>query len=384
MAHAAMLLANPFRPDPRVLKEALSLADVGHKLTIIAWDRQAEYLEHEILAERLEIIRIQNIRSSFGIGREQIRPLLRYWKAAQQILDQLQPDLVHCHDFDTLPAGFAWAQKNNIPLIYDAHEYYADLVRPRLPGWTGKLIYKFIRSAERFFARRVQAIITVDQTLADIYRSLNATILVVGHYPSRRLVTAPVQVFTRQELNLLYIGRLSQDRGLFKYLELLERLRACGVPARLVLAGVFTPADEEQAFQQAAGLLREHIEMAGWISYEKIAEILSRGDVGLCLLRPEPRYIAALPVKLFEYMAAGLPVLASDFQATREIVQSSDCGALLDPTDAQAAADIITKWYLHPETPGQLGKNGRQAVLEKYNWENLSDSIDQLYRSLLS
>jgi glycosyltransferase involved in cell wall biosynthesis len=384
MATAAMLLSNPFRPDPRVLKEASSLAAAGFKITVICWDRNTEYPPQERLASGLEIRRVQSVPSTYGIGSRQIGPLYHFWRAAEHILAELKPDLIHCHDFDTLPAGLAWGRKLRVPVIYDAHEYYADLVRPRLKGIAGQILYRMIRFAEKSAARRAQAIITVDKPLADRYRSLNRRVLVIGHYPPRQMAAHPAAVFTHPELNLLYLGRLSRDRGLPAYLEILRLLRNAGIPARLILAGVFTPSGEADWFEQESKPLSNWIKVTGWIPYEHVSALLAQADVGLCLLQSETRYVAALPVKLFEYMAAGLPVLASDFPAVRQVVEQSDCGALLDPLDAQAAAAALARWQSNAEIPARLGENGRRAVLDRYNWETLAETLADLYRSLCS
>jgi glycosyltransferase involved in cell wall biosynthesis len=162
----------------------------------------------------------------------------------------------------------------------------------------------------------------------------------------------------------------------------LRSLRAAGIPACLRLAGVFTPAEEEERFREAARGLEEWIEILGWVPYERVPECLRTADVGLALLQPEPRYVAALPVKMFEYMAAGLPVLASDFPPIRQVLQEADCGASVDPQQASAASKVIQNWWQDPQHPQQLGKNARQAVLDAYNWENLIERLDRLYQSL--
>ena len=382
MANAVMLLSNPFRPDPRVLKEAQSLVERGHRITVIAWDRQSNFPANERLSPYLRIIRVQKSPSQYGIGLKQIGPLYRFWLSAWKIMNDLQPNLIHCHDFDTLPVGLFWSKCNHTPIIYDAHEYYAELVRPRLSTVLGKFVYMAIRNIERVSARRVDAIITVDQRLAESYQKLNPTVLIIGHYPSASFVDQPAPVFTHSKLTLLYLGRFSQDRGLIMYLDLLRSLLSAGIPAELHMAGVFTPSSEEKNFLAAAKDLNEHIKLSGWLAYKDVPDALSHADVGLSLLQPEPRYITALPVKLFEYMAAGLPVLASDFPSIRQVVAEEDCGALLDPSNPQSAADLLTNWWRQPEIPRRLGFNGRKAVLARYNWESLAKTVDVLYQNL--
>ena len=379
-----MLLSNAFRPDTRVLKEAQSLAKAGFDITIICWDRLAELPARDTLPSGVRIHRIQNVRSTYGVGARQIFTLLRFWRSTLHLLANLQPDMIHCHDFDTLPCGLFWGKVHHIPTIYDAHEYYADLVRPRLSGLIGKLLFLVIHAAEKITARMASAVVTVDETLAEIYNRLNQHVLVLGHYPQKDLAEFYNPIFTRSELTLLYVGRISIDRGARVNIDLLRLLRDLNIPARLRFAGVFTPMNEELLIQQHAQGLENYIEYLGWIPYQQMQDLYHSADIGLAILLPESRYIAALPVKLFEYMASGLPVIASNFPAITTLVNETKCGALMDPLlQPLEIARIIEIWWKKPSIPRSIGENGRQAVLSRYNWDCQSERLSKLYRQLL-
>ncbi len=379
-----MLLSNAFRPDPRVLKEAQSLAEAGFAITIICWDRLAELPSNETLPSGVKIIRVQNVRSSYGIGTQQILTIPRFWRSALDLINRLKPHLVHCHDFDTLPAGLFWGKLHHIPVIYDAHEYYADLVRPRLTGLVGKAIYVTIRIAERYAAHIADAVITVDETLGAIYRRRNQRVLVIGHYPQRSMAFQANPIFSHSELTLLYSGRISSDRGALLYIDILRCLRDFDIPARLKFAGVITPTSQEHLIKQHMGGVEKYIENLGWIPYQQIQDVYHSADIGLTILQPESRYIAALPVKLFEYMANGLPVIASNFPSMTSIINEARCGVLVDPlSKPEEIARIIEGWWNEPATPRLLGENGRLSVLSVYNWESLSEKLSELYLQLI-
>ncbi len=381
----AMLLSNPFRPDPRVLKEATSLADSGYAITIFCWDRAGEFDPRETITSGVQIVRIQNIRSEYGIGARQIMRLPWFWSALRPYLNQLKPDLVHCHDFDTLPAGLLWGRLHRKPVVYDAHEYYAELCRPRLYGRTGNILYRLIQFSEHRAARMASAVVTVDETLGAIYRQQNRTLKIIGHYPFRSFATRPARVFSKDQLNLIYVGRLSRDRGLLYYHKLLLELLARDIPARLHLAGAFTPQSELTWISDLTNDLDPQVTFHGWTKYSDLPDLLASADIGLAVLMPDPRYVAAVPVKLFEYMAAGLPVIASNFPPIAEIVVDAQCGILVDPLgDPGAVAEQLTEWWRMPKIPIELGSNGHRSVQEKYNWEQLSLQLDELYKSLIS
>ncbi len=383
MQHIVMLLSNSFRPDSRVLKEADYLQNNGFAITVLCWDRQADLPENETLASGVKIIRIQNIRSTYGIGIRQLSKIPRFWLAVQHYLRRLSPNLIHCHDFDTLPAGLWFGRLHHIPVIYDAHEYYSELVKPRLHGIVGGLMFRLIKWSEQVGAWSARAVVTVDDTLATIYRRKNKNVIILGHYPEKRIADQSNPVFSRPSLTMLYAGRLSVDRGLLIYADLVRRLQEKGVPVRLLLAGVFTPKTEQERFNDYAKSMANSVDFLGWIPYEQMSRVYHEADIGLAVLLPEPRYVAATPVKLFEYMANGLPVVASNFPSIAKIVKDADCGLLLDPlADISSTVDIIADWWHNPAVAQVLGENGRQAVLSKYHWENQASRLVTLYQEL--
>ena len=380
-----MLLSNPFRPDPRVLKEATGLHSAGYRVTIICWDRSAELPQEERHISGIRIIRIHTVPSAYGLGVKQLLRIPRFWAAVWPLLNQLKPDILHCHDFDTLPVGLVWGKLHKLPVIYDAHEYFAELCRPRLTGLLGSLIYYGIRFAEMMCTKFTSGVITVDEFLAEIFHRRNRRVIIIGHYPSPHLFNHTAPVFSRQVLHLLYIGRLSQDRGMLAYISILRCLLQSGVNARLILAGVFTPAEEEALIRSNLDGIEDRVEITGWIPYESIPELLYKCDVGLAILQPIPRYVNALPVKLFEYMAAGLPVIASNFPAISHLVATHDCGILVEPdSPPEFIADQIIHWRRSPSIPARLGENGREAIVHFYNWELLLQKLVALYEELLA
>jgi glycosyltransferase involved in cell wall biosynthesis len=383
MHQIVMLLSNSFRPDSRVLKEAEYLQKNGFDITVLCWDRQAELSESETLSSGVRIIRIQNIRSTYGIGIRQLLKIPRFWISVQHYLGKLKPRLVHCHDFDTLLAGLWYGMLHHIPVVYDAHEYYSELVNPRLHGIIGKLLYRLINWSEHIGARNARAVVTVDEALAAIYRRNNHNMIILGNYPEKSKAEKNNPVFSRPNLTLLYAGRLSVDRGLLLYADMLSMLLQKEIPVRLLLAGVFTPESEHERFNVYAHSIINSVEFIGWIPYEQMSSVYREADIGLAILLPEPRYVAATPVKLFEYMANGLPVVASDFPSIEGIIKESDCGILVDPlADLSPTVNTIALWWQNKAVPRRLGENGRQAVLLKYHWENQASRLVQLYQEL--
>lgn len=388
-----MLLSNAFRPDPRVLKEARALAAAGHDVTVVAWDREGRFPAQE-QKEGFTVLRVQDVRSSYGAGMRQALRLPRFWLHAWRQLGRLQPTVVHCHDFDTLPPGWLWAKLHRRPVIYDAHEYYTELQRPRLRGPLGKALLWLISLAEQALSRSAAAVITVDERIASRYR--NRRVVIIGHYPpldfahpaqsepspSERVTNHRSPVTDHFRTTLVYAGRFSTDRGMVVIAGALQRLAAQGLRPRLRLLGTWTDPAEEQAFWQAMAGLEDQVEIVGWAPYAQVPLHLATADVALAVLQPVERYTVALPVKLFEYMACGLPVIISDFPPNHRVVAGADCGLLVDPTDADAVASAIAHLVSDPAEARRLGENGRRAFAAQYNWQALEPQLLALYTAL--
>ena len=152
------------------------------------------------------------------------------------------------------------------------------------------------------------------------------------------------------------------------------------VGCHLFLAGHFSDEVDVMELPRLQGW--GAVEELGFLERPSLQEMMSRCRVGLVLLHPDPNYVASQPVKLFEYMAAGIPVVASDFSYWRQLVERFNCCLFVDPMDEGAIATGIS-WLLdHPEEAEAMGRRGREAVREHFNWENEARKLLALYDSL--
>jgi hypothetical protein len=126
----------------------------------------------------------------------------------------------------------------------------------------------------------------------------------------------------------------------------------------------------------------EKIRFLGWQSRNCIVSLLAEVRMGLVLFHPAPNHIDAQPNKLFEYMSAALPVIASDFPLWRRIIEGAGCGLLVDPLDPQAIANAIEYLLTHPSEAEAMGQRGREAVQKWYNWEPEAEKLVRFYDDL--
>jgi len=150
----------------------------------------------------------------------------------------------------------------------------------------------------------------------------------------------------------------------------------------LVLGGRFLTPEYERLVRGMPGFRR--VRELGFVAQDEVWTWYSRSDAGLVCLAPLPRFRESLPVKLFEYMAAGLPVIASDFPLFRDIVESSGCGVCVNPQNPVDIAWAVRSLAADRARCREMAEAGPVAVREKYNWEAEARTLLLVYGRLVA
>lgn len=382
MPNIVMLLSNAFRPDPRVIKEANSLAGAGYSVTIICWDRLGEMLIEESLPSGVRILRIQSVRTVYGAGLKQILYTPRFWSAAIQKALPLKPDLVHCHDLDTLYAGVRIKKHLGCKLLFDAHEDYPTQMSLYLPGFFLPLLNTY----ERWLLTQVDAAVAASSVFVDKLRTEGFSPAVylpnVQDLAIFEDVTQDRLLRLRQELGLepgayvvSYIGGFTLNRLL---LPLIEAMRSLPT-VTLLLAG---EGHQRQAVEEAIHGL-PNVRYLGWLPANQVPLYTCLSDVIYYCLKPDyPGAKFNAPNTLSNAMAAGRPVIANNIGDLGRIVRKTDCGVLLDVVSPQTIAEAIMK-LSDPSVRRNLGEAGRAAAVREFNWQVVEQGLLELYASLL-
>ncbi|MGH9681631.1 MAG: glycosyltransferase, partial [Candidatus Acidiferrales bacterium] len=182
--------------------------------------------------------------------------------------------------------------------------------------------------------------------------------------------------------SVVYVGlRLTEARGVVDMVRAMGLLRP-GLDLRLKLVGEFDPPELLADLEQIPGW--DKVDCLGMRGRKEVSEVLRQAKVGLSVLHPEPNYVMAQPVKLFEYMGAYCPVIASDFPVVRRIVDTVRCGILIEPRNPKALAEAIEYLVDHPQEANEMGERGRQAVETRFNWMCEEEALLELYENLES
>jgi glycosyltransferase involved in cell wall biosynthesis len=305
------------------------------------------------------------------------RMVLGGWRMFRAVL-MARPKVAHFHDPELLP----WAlllQLAGIKTVYDVHEDVPRQVRhnPSLPPLAQRLLPPFVSLAEWIGGLLISGFAVPTQTIFNRFPA-SKTVL-VRNFPLLEELHMPASTpMLDRPLEFTYVGLISEVRNIYAMVEAVRRVQP---PARLRLAGKFAvPETEARAMSMPDW---PAVRYEGWKSRQGIADLLADGRAGLVILKPVEHEMVSLPIKLFEYMAAGLPVISSDFPVWREIVESSNCALLIDPLDLNAIVAAM-QWIVdNPDEAEAMGRRGRQAVEDHYNWEPEGAALVAFYRDRL-
>lgn len=355
--------------DVRIFyKECSSLSEAGYDVSLVA-PKAAEGQMAGVLFISIEAESSRLRRMLFGPFR------------AMYAVLRSKPDICHFHDPELLLAGVALKLLGK-KVIYDAHEDVIGQMNQReyIPPLFRRVIGLGFLLAKNLGTACFDAVVAATPEIA--LKFPPAKTVVVQNFPlvSEMLASGTVPLNFRPP-HIAYIGGASRLRGF------LDIVKAMGLieghsEARLQFAGTISP---ESLVQEAAALPGwERVTCHGWLSRTDTIRVLNNCRLGLVLYHTGPNHVRAQPNKLFEYMAAGIPVIASDFPLWREIIEESGCGLLVDPTDAQAIANAIGRLLDDPDLAMAMGQRGKKAVTNRYNWDAEATKLLKVYQELIA
>ncbi len=353
------------RFDDRIfLKECVSLSKTYNVFYIVADGKGDEVVSNVNITDI-------GLRQDSRLNRVKIDA-----KKALQKAVSLKCSIYHFHDPELLTIAKK-LKSIGAKVIYDVHE---DLPRqiygkPYLNSFAKPIMSKTIEFYEDRIAKTLDYIFAATPFIADRFRKVNKNTTDIKNYPLLEENTSPTDFYSKEN-EICYVGGISEYRGIF---ELIESLKYSKI--RLNLAGSFDDEDFETKCKKSDGW--KYVNYYGFVSRKEIANILNRSKIGLVTLHPLVNYLDSLPVKMFEYMLAGIPVIASDFPFWVEIVNDNNCGINVNPLNPQSIANAVLKLINDDESMIKMGIAGRKVVMDKYNWEAEQIRILSIYKELV-
>ena len=354
------------RSDTRIfIKQCRSLAAHGYDVTLVVADGKGD--------EYKDGVRIMDVGRLAG-------RLNRMVKTTRNVLDRavaLDADVYHLHDPELIPVGLKLKQWKKI-VVFDSHEDVPKQLhgKPYLGPIARRVLPRVMGLFERQACSRFNGIVAATPSIRDKFLTINRHTVDVNNFPLLGELDTSVP-WGHKAREVCYVGAIGANRGIREIVRACEFLTSS---ARLNLGGSFSEPDLKQEVQAYPGW--SCVNELGYLTRDDVRRVLSRSVAGLVTLHPAINYLDALPVKMFEYMAAGIPVIASDFPLWRGIVERNGCGLCVNPLDPRAIASAIDYLVMNPDLARSMGENGRRLVLQEYNWSAEERKLLGFYAAL--
>jgi glycosyltransferase involved in cell wall biosynthesis len=355
------------RDDVRIfLKECSSLSAHGHEVFLVVAD-----------GRDVEVLNGVNI-VDIGLPRGRIDRMLKVTRRAFSKALELDADIYHLHDPELLPTGLK-LKRHGKTVLFDAHEDVPKqiLAKHYLQPWVRHILSWGFAQFERYACKRFDGVVTATPYIRDKFLQINNRSLDINNFPMIGELENSV-TWQHKAQEVCYVGNIAQVRGINELVLALESTRS---NVRLNLVGGFAEPHIESTVRAYKGWRK--VNYLGVQDRSGVREVLGRSIAGLVTLHPIPNYLDALPIKMFEYMSAGIPVIASDFELWRAIIEDAKCGLCVDPLDPASIAEAIDYLVSHPDEAREMGLNGQRAVLSQYNWAQEEKKLLAFYDEIL-
>ncbi len=368
--------------DARIFhKESKSLRKFGYEVTLVA---PSEEIIEKCDRDGIHLVPLPAYTSK-GVRAVNVFRLL--WKGLH-----IRAEVLHVHELDALFVGLIIKLFTGRRLIYDAHEHHASMIaeNPKIPGLFKPSMESVIGAIEEIACRFVDEVITVNRSLQKRYLRIGKQAVVLYNCPVLSLFDHGFEkkaagVYSGRPV-VVYQGGISRTKGLDKFLLALTKVKDRFPGVKFVVVGKLLGGEAPKNWMEhyvKTFDLTENLEITGWVPHEEVSKYLNSANIGVVLFQPTHyNNLIGLPNKLFEYMASGKPVVASNFPEIRNVVIESKCGLLIDPTDPEEIARAIVYLLEHPEEAVEMGRNGRKAVEEHYNWERMEERLRGVYEAV--
>ena len=375
--------------DPRGRRAALAARAHGHDVVGLCADGESPTDG----LEGLDVVRIRSGRVSSALRRtglggmrpsppvvRELRGIYRLLRLGRLTLRLARAgrrlgsfDVVHGHDVDALPATWLIARQSHAGLVYDAHELYADQ-EPDPP----RIYRAALGVLERALAQRASAVVTVSEPIADeltLRFALTERPAVVLNCPSREEHESPSP--RTGALRAIYQGAMGPGRMLDDLLAAAEHAPSVELTLRVANADLESIRRELQRRS-----LTERVEVVEPVDQAHLVQALHPYEVGLIINRPVSRNNELVfPNKLFEYMMAGLAVVAPRLPGLAPLVEGERIGMCFEPGNPSDLASVLERLAADREAVSAMGTRARRLALDSYNAETQATELARVWRT---
>ena len=367
--------------DVRVEKVSRALTDAGHHVHLTARNRgRLRILEDlpEATVHRLSPTPWLGRRlEAAGMFPAFFNP--RWFNLIRRTAVDTAADVLLVRDLPLTPTAIWVGRRLGLPIIHDMAENYGAMIRDLwhtgTTRWGDSLIRNpaLVDQVERWCLKRLDHVIVVveesRERLIDLGVPSDKITVASNTPPLARLSNVAPTKQRREALHVVYLGLMERARGVSLAIQAVAICEAQGVSVRLTLIGDGRNLVDFQKEAEAARLRPDQIRFLGFLPNDQALEIVAQADVGIIPHHVNESWNSTIPNKLFDYMAAGVVVVASNAHPVERVVRESACGRIFKDRDPQHLAAVLAELQ-GMEDRSAFSHAGQRAIRTRYNWEN--------------
>lgn len=290
---------------------------------------------------------------------------------------ELDYDIYQLHDPELIPYGLK-LKKNGKKVIFDAHEDLPQQLRskPYLNGILKKILPLIFERYEAYAFNRFDALLGATPFIAEKLKKINNQTININNYPIIGELDLESS-WENKKNEISYIGAISQIRGVSQIVDAMQFVKS---DVRLNLVGEFNEEALLEKIKKSKGY--EKVKYHGLLDRKGVSKILSLSKIGIVTFLPVPNHINSQPNKMFEYMSTGIPIITSNFELWKQVVESNKCGITVNPLEPLKIAEAIDNLIENNNVAKEMGLNGKRAINSIYNWREEEKKLITLYQDL--
>lgn len=300
---------------------------------------------------------------------------------------QSRASVFHFHDPELLLIAPIIKIIKRKTLIYDVHEHYPLMIKDKtyLPSWIRNITALIFQFYERISLIFIDYVFFATDNIGKRYvRIKDIKAVSVRNVPRRTLFPAKPLPIPERSKTAIFLGYITEITGLREVIKAFKIVHEIVPDYKLFIVGKIVIPDFEKEIRKLVSDLKleKSILFKGEVPYIDLQNILKEVRIGYITYLSYPNNMAGLPNKMFEYMGAGINIIASDFDNYKAVIVNNNCGIVVEPENVQAIADATLKYINDDKFAEEIAENARKAFLLKYNWEIESVNLINVYKSL--
>ena len=386
MAYVAMVVTNRYDPDPRVQKEAATLAAAGHRVQVFAYDRAHDGGPAEEVRQGVHIRRLRLRHRPYGLSVGTFFGLSEFRRAVARLLNAEPPDVLHCHDQDTCALGLSFKLRRRTRFVFDAHDFYWTFVT----RGEGAAVWRrgagqVLKAWHRIYARTADLLITVTDSVsehpgtADLYRRWGRDPVVIWNAPPA--VTSPPPLPERFTVG--YYGNVRAPAMFDWLLEAIEAMPEGDRPGLRVAGGGTAQSAVETRLREAGSRLGIPVRVTGPFAMEEMFALMAECSVQYCMYPCQGNVERSVPVKLLDAVAHGRRVIGNADMLMADWIEANDWGWAVREGDVSMLRRALTRAGV-AHRGERVSEDRRSRLRPPPTWEQQEARLLAAYDRLLA